>query len=204
MALNRLVNVISTNNTKPTWSRQAILSWCNKCLSSNIQKIDDLCTGAAYCCLMDILVPDSVNFSKVKFKCYMENDYISNFILLQQCFNKYKVDKSIPIYKLVKGKFQDNYEFAVWFRLFFEANFNKMPDGYDAMLKRNYQTLAKDLINTSKIQHGTPHSILPKTIRARSRTREPLMQDASVRVAPITAVARARANGGLSTDTNRH
>ena len=30
----------------------------------------------------------------------------------------------IPIEKLVKGKFQDNFEFAQWFRKFFNANYN--------------------------------------------------------------------------------
>ncbi|EDW11553.1 microtubule-associated protein RP/EB family member 2 [Drosophila mojavensis] len=206
MALNRrLINVISTNNTKTTWSRQSILSWCNQFLSTDIPKIDDLCTGAAYCCLMDMLVPDCINLNKVKFKCYLENHYINNLALLQQCFNKLKINKSIPIHKLVRGKFQDNYEFAVWFRLFFEANFHKLPEGYDAMVRRNYQTFTKELKSSmQKVQRAdTTVAITPKGTRERAHSRDPTMTEQTVRVAPITGIARARAIGGQSTNLNR-
>ena len=33
----------------------------------------------------------------------------------------------IPVERLVKGKFQDNFEFVQWFKKFFDANF----DGHD-------------------------------------------------------------------------
>ncbi|EDW03385.1 GH11211 [Drosophila grimshawi] len=121
----RAVNVFSCNNTEKTFSRFAILAWCNKLLDSNIQKIDDLCTGAAYCSLMDILFPDSINLSHVKFDSRVDRDYIHNFTVLQKCFTKLKVKKGIPIEKLINGKFQDNYEFAIWFRRFFDANYGK-------------------------------------------------------------------------------
>ncbi|EDW64957.1 microtubule-associated protein RP/EB family member 3 [Drosophila virilis] len=184
MALSQVINVISTNNTKPTWSRQAILTWCNKCLNSDIQKIEDLCTGAAYCCLLDILFPDSVNLRKVKFISNQEIDYINNLIMLQQCFTKLKINKSIPIYKLVKGKFQDNYEFAIWFRLFYDANFTKMPDGYNATEKRNNQPLTKE--QAQKIRRSrTATTLTPKlSVRRRSRTHEPTIEE------PVLAIAR--------------
>ncbi|TDG47778.1 hypothetical protein AWZ03_005732 [Drosophila navojoa] len=206
MALNRrLVNVISTNNTKTTWSRQSILSWCNQVLSTDIQKIDDLCTGAAYCCLMDMLVPDCISLSKVKFKCYLENHYINNLALLQQCFNKLKINKVIPIHKLVRGKFQDNYEFAVWFRLFFETNFHKLPEGYDALVKRNYQTFTKELKSSiQKVQRAeTPVAITPNGPRDRARSRDPTTREQTVRVAPVSGINRARAIGGQSPKLNR-
>ena len=34
----------------------------------------------------------------------------------------------MPVEKLVKGKFQDNFEFVQWFKKFFDANY---VDGHD-------------------------------------------------------------------------
>ena len=54
----------------------------------------------------------------------MEHEYIQNFKILQTCFKKKSVDKIIPVEKLVKGRFQDNFEFLQWFKKFFDANSN--------------------------------------------------------------------------------
>jgi hypothetical protein len=50
--------------------------------------------------------------------------YIENFKILQSSFKKKGVDKVIPVERLVKGRFQDNFEFAQWFKKFYDANFN--------------------------------------------------------------------------------
>jgi microtubule-associated protein, RP/EB family len=36
--------------------------------------------------------------------------------VLQAAFKKMNVDKIVPVDKLVKGKFQDNFEFLQWFK----------------------------------------------------------------------------------------
>ena len=38
--------------------------------------------------------------------------------------------QTAPIEKLVKGRFQDNFEFCQWFKKFFDANYDGEP--YDA------------------------------------------------------------------------
>ena len=39
----------------------------------------------------------------------------------------------IPVDKLVKGRFQDNFEFIQWFKKFFDANYGGEPyDAYEA------------------------------------------------------------------------
>ena len=40
----------------------------------------------------------------------------------------------IPVEKLVKGRFQDNFEFVQWFKKFFDANYNGAE--YDALAAR--------------------------------------------------------------------
>lgn len=51
------VNVYSTNVTSENLSRHDMLNWVNDCLQSNLSKIEELCTGAAYCQYMDMLFP---------------------------------------------------------------------------------------------------------------------------------------------------
>ncbi|KAK2101526.1 Microtubule-associated protein RP/EB member 1 [Saguinus oedipus] len=59
---------------------------------------------------MDMLFPGSIALKKVKFQAKLEHEYIQNFKILQAGFKRMSVDKIIPVDKLVKGKFQDNFE----------------------------------------------------------------------------------------------
>ena len=59
-----------------------------------------------------IVTTGTIPIKKVKFTSKLETDYISNFKHLQNCFNKNGVDKVVPIEKLVKGKYMENFEFV--------------------------------------------------------------------------------------------
>ncbi|XP_053615008.1 microtubule-associated protein RP/EB family member 1 isoform X2 [Plodia interpunctella] len=127
------VNVYSTNVTSDNLSRHDMLAWVNDCLQSNFAKIEELCTGAAYCQFMDMLFPGSVPMKRIKFKTNLEHEYIQNFKILQAGFKKMNVDKVIPVDKLIKGRFQDNFEFLQWFKKFFDANYDgREYDAFDA------------------------------------------------------------------------
>lgn len=91
------VNVYSTNVTSENLSRHDMLSWVNDCLQSNFGKIEELCTGAAYCQFMDMLFPGSVPMKRIKFKTNLEHEYIQNFKILQAGFKKMSVDKVSPL-----------------------------------------------------------------------------------------------------------
>nr|CAH7720827.1 unnamed protein product [Callosobruchus chinensis] len=125
------VNVYATNVTTENLSRHDMLAWVNECLQSNFGKIEELCTGAAYCQFMDMLFPGSVQLKRVKFRTNLEHEYIQNFKILQAAFKKMNVDKIIPVDKLIKGRFQDNFEFLQWFKKFFDANYDGRD--YDAL-----------------------------------------------------------------------
>jgi len=45
----------------------------------------------------------------------------------------------VPIDRLVKGRFQDNFEFLQWFKKFFDANYS--GEEYDALGMRGGETL---------------------------------------------------------------
>ena len=51
------VNVYSTSVTTENLSRHDMLAWVNDCLMSSLTKIEEMCTGAAYCQFMDMLFP---------------------------------------------------------------------------------------------------------------------------------------------------
>uniref|UniRef100_A0A3Q3GW95 Microtubule-associated protein RP/EB family member 1 n=1 Tax=Kryptolebias marmoratus TaxID=37003 RepID=A0A3Q3GW95_KRYMA len=131
------VNVYATSVTSDNLSRHDMLVWINESLQMNLTKIEMLCTGAVYCQFMDMLFPNSVPLKKVKFGAKLEHEYIHNFKLLQVGFKKMGVDKIIPVDKLVKGKFQDNFEFVQWFKKFFDANYDGKE--YDPVAARQGQ-----------------------------------------------------------------
>ena len=85
----------------------------------------------------------------MKFNTKQEHEYINNFKVLQASFKKMSVDKIVPVDRLVKGKFQDNFEFLQveldmdfsltitflqWFKKFFDANYGGQD--YDALAMR--------------------------------------------------------------------
>ncbi|KFM79906.1 Microtubule-associated protein RP/EB family member 1, partial [Stegodyphus mimosarum] len=133
------VNVYSTSATSDNLSRHDMLNWVNECLQGNYSKIEELCTGAAYCQFMDMLFPGSISIKKVKFKTVLEHEYIQNFKLLQAAFKKVGADKHIPVDKLIKGRFQDNFEFLQWFKKFFDANYGGQD--YNALEARSGMTI---------------------------------------------------------------
>ena len=51
------VNVYSTSVTTDNLSRHDMLAWVNQSLDANFSKIEEMCTGAAYCQFMDMLFP---------------------------------------------------------------------------------------------------------------------------------------------------
>lgn len=129
------VNVYSTSVTSENLSRHELLAWINETLTTNMLKIEELCTGSAYCQFMDMLFPGTISLRKVKVDAKLEHEYINNFKALQNCMKKIRIEKVIPVEKLVKGRFQDNFEFVQWFKKFFDANYDGKE--YDALAARD-------------------------------------------------------------------
>jgi len=103
-------------------SRYELLAWVNEVLQSDFTLVEEMCTGAAYCNFLELLVPGTVAIKRVKWDTILEHEYIQNYKILQNAFNKLNLKKVIPVDVLVKGKFQTNLEFLQWFKKFFDAN----------------------------------------------------------------------------------
>ncbi|XP_049824945.1 microtubule-associated protein RP/EB family member 3-like [Aethina tumida] len=127
------VNVYFTSGTAANLSRHDMLAWVNTSLKTNFVKIEEMCTGAHYCLFMNILFPGYVPMARVKFGAYLEHEFIHNFKILQAVFKKLNVDKIVPIDRLIKGRFQDNFEFLQWFKKFHDANKGRIPNDGDAV-----------------------------------------------------------------------
>merc|ERR1712227_95358 len=81
-----------------------------------------------------MLFPGCIPLKRIKFDAKHEHEFINNFKALQNSFKKMGVDKVIPVERLVKGRFQDNFEFVQWFKKFFDANYQ--GDEYDPIAAR--------------------------------------------------------------------
>lgn len=77
-----------------------------------------------------------------------EYEFISNFKLLQQCFLKLGLQRNIDINRLVKCKYQDNFEFVQWFKRTF--------DDMALHSKENIEARRKELENLKLQQRATP------------------------------------------------
>lgn len=117
-------NVYATSATSDNISRHEMLNWVNDSLQAEYKKIEELSNGAAYAQLMDLVFPGTVPLKKVKFRTNLEHEYITNFKIVQGAFKKVGCDREIPVNRLVKSRFQDNFEFLQWFKKFFDANYD--------------------------------------------------------------------------------
>jgi RP/EB family microtubule-associated protein len=132
-----VVNVFVSAVTPENISRHELLAWVNATLQSNLTKIEQMSTGAAYCALTDVLFPGKVPLKKVKWNTRQEVDWVNNWRVLQTVWKTIGVDKPVPVQNLLKAKFQDNFEFLQWFKKFFDANYSGVE--YNALEARNFE-----------------------------------------------------------------
>merc|ERR1712048_10681 len=119
---------------------------------------------------------EAVNIKQIKFGAKLETESLHNFKLLQKSFNKMNVRQNIPVEKLVKARFQDNFEFVQWFKKFFDANYTgEYP--YDPSSVRPAATKPKTTRTTKGIS---------KMSTTASVTRKP----ASKPIDPLTPISR--------------
>lgn len=103
-------------------SRGELLSWVNDLTSLNLPKVESMGTGAAHCLLMNSIYGD-LPVHKVNFRALHEYEYVQNFKVLQEAFVRHRIDRTIPVERLIKLKFQDNLEFLQWMKRYWDAHF---------------------------------------------------------------------------------
>lgn len=117
-------------------SRSDLLAWVNELLQINYTKVEQCGTGAAYCQILDSIYLD-IPMTRVKMNARHEYEFIANFKVMQNVFKTKRLDKPIPVEKLVKCKMQDNLEFLQWMKRFWDTNYPGHP--YDPVARRRGQ-----------------------------------------------------------------
>lgn len=69
--------------------------------------------------------------------------------------------------KLVKGRFQDNFEFLQWFKKFFDANYDGHP--YDPIAALERVGVDPDLVLNSNMNNLPPSNVVNMPVNNRQR-----------------------------------
>ena len=94
--------------------RLELLTWLNELVDCDYPKIESCSDGVGYCQVIDAIYPNIVNLSRLNFNAKFTEEFQRNLRVLDEAFNKLELDKTVPVEKLSKGKFQDNMNFLQW------------------------------------------------------------------------------------------
>ena len=111
--------------------RKELLDFFNDLLDVEYQKIEQTASGAMACQITNIIFPGSVPMSRVNWDAKADFEFVQNYKLLQNAFNKHKVQRYVDVDKLIRAKYQDNLEFCQWLKAFFEQSGASRSEDYD-------------------------------------------------------------------------
>jgi len=177
--------------------RVELLNWLNDLLKLDYTKVEQVCSAAALCQIMDAIYPGQVPLHKVNFNAKQEYEYINNFKVLQSAFDKFGIDKAIDVQKLVKGKYQDNLEFLQWMKRYYDLHH---PDAeYNPVERRKQATGGKAPTTSAPKPAPAKTAPAPKVAPAKQAVVQPKTTTTTQKPATTT---KPKSPGG-STDAGK-
>jgi RP/EB family microtubule-associated protein len=128
----------------------------NQNFKINLMKIEQLGSGAVYCQVFDSIFPQVIPMGRINWKANVWNEFVANFKILQQGFDKIGIEKEIPVNKLIKAKLMDNLEFSQWLKSYYDQNCDLLKI-YDPVERRG--NCEVDLSFADKGAKGNTHRV---------------------------------------------
>lgn len=116
--------------------RKELLDFFNNLLDLNFQKIEQTASGAMACQICDIIFPGSIPMQKINWSAKSDYEFIQNYKLLQNAFDKHNVARHVDVPKLIRAKYQDNLEFCQWLKAFYDQTGSNQSEAYDPLAAR--------------------------------------------------------------------
>lgn len=104
--------------------------------------------------------------SRVNWEAKSDYEFIQNYKLLQNAFNKHHVKRHVDVDRLIRAKYQDNLEFCQWLKAFFDQQGVYRPD-YDPVAARakgrGAKKVSQFLDKTASKHNSKPLPSRPRT-----------------------------------------
>ncbi|XP_055802900.1 microtubule-associated protein RP/EB family member 1C [Solanum dulcamara] len=179
--------------------RSEILAWINSTLHLNLSKVEEACTGAVHCQLMDAAHPGLVPMHKVNFDAKNEYEMIQNYKVLQDVFSKLKITKHIEVSKLVKGRPLDNLEFMQWMKRYCDSVNGGNIHSYNPLERREGCKGAKEVNKRSAPSHNATKNASTASKHVPHNTRRNDVSHVSSTSQSGKISSRPSSSGGSST-----
>ncbi|MES1912964.1 MAG: hypothetical protein MHM6MM_005205 [Cercozoa sp. M6MM] len=115
--------------------KNELLQFFNTVFSLQIEKVEEVHTGAIPCQVLDAIFPGKVPMRKVDFSARQEYAKLNNWKIFTTVCDQNGVKRKIDPGRLVKGRPMDNLEFAQWLYSLFQELCT--TDDYDAVKRRS-------------------------------------------------------------------
>jgi len=89
-------------------SKSELLKWLNDFFQIGYTKVEQVASGAIHCQILDSIFPGKVPLHNVNFAAKHEYEFVKNYKVLQNVFDKQNIKRHIEVEKLIRAKYQDN------------------------------------------------------------------------------------------------